>query len=383
MPKTESEWSLFWNRAWINLLHIFGLVTAVGGFVWFGWWLLFGPSIPTGSRCVECSQVSTQLQASRQTATNALITTDQRPCGIRRRGERVSDVKGCSLFRLRLGMGVNEVGEILENSGYFSRKAPLTSRCDAEKGTCLYTHYIYQQRDGFSVTADFAPKQSKDKSLILKQIALWFGPGTHPYYESEGIRATLVKVFGPPDTSSPNGSDNWGGYSSTHIQGYTYSDRGYAVVFRDSGNFGVEADNNAGNVFKLNDGQRIDAINTLEGLEGDVQEAYREAKQGPDRNCVKRLRDEISTANKQLESVARLLYKSAGMVTKADEAAVNDKLKFTIRDALQTFENCVTNIRQIAEMCEANAYVNTKGVETGKACKEASTLVKEFLSRLQ
>jgi len=380
MPRTESEWHDFWSRAWWNLGNVLGLVSVVCGFIWLGWWLLFGPPIPTAAPRVEHSQTSTQAQASRQSATNSLMTANQRPCAVKRRGERVSDVKGCSLFRLRLGMGVNEVSEILESSGYFSHKAPLTNRCDPEKGTCVHTHYIHQQRDGFSVTADFAPKHPKDKALILKQIALWFGPGTNPYYDPEGIRSTFVKVFGPPDASNPN-SDNWGGYSSAHIQGYTYNDRRYAVIFRDSGNFGAEIDSSSSNLFRLSDGQRIDAINTFEGLEEDVQDAYQEAKQGPDRNCLKKLKDEISAAHRELGIVSRLIYKSAGMVTKADETAVNDKLKITMRGALQTFENCSTNVNQIGPMC--NEYVNTKGALTSNACKEAATLLKEFVSRLQ
>lgn len=235
MPKTEIAWQQFWERVWVNLFHTLALVCVVGGFVWLGWWLFFGPTSPPSSPSarvetarVEYVQISTTEQAALQNVFNALITTDKRPCGLKRKGEKLTDVRGCSLFRLRLGMTVDEVNRALEQSGYFPSKAVLINQCKPEKEkTCVHTHFIFRQRDGFSVTADFSPQETDDKSLTLKQITLWFGPGSNPYFEPENVRSTFVKVVGPPDETI-NNNDNWGGYSGTFLSAFI-SERRYHI----------------------------------------------------------------------------------------------------------------------------------------------------------
>jgi hypothetical protein len=386
MPNTDGEWQQFQLRAWINARG-FALLTAVVGFIWLGWWLLSGPtSSPTASIVttrVEFPPIR-PTQAALQDF-NASLTTSQRPCAIKRKGETVSDVKGCALFRLRLGMNPDEVIKILSSSGYFPNKAFLNNRCGPENVDCVFTHYIHQERDGFAVTADFSAKQDKGYSFAVKQISLSFGAAAHPYYDPESIRAMFVKVLGPPDVSNASKSDTWGGSDSPHIQGSTHSDRKYVIVLTDSTNFGPQAENNNAttNLFTHADGQRIDAINTFGRLEEGVENAHLEAKQGSDRNCLKKLKDDIRAANRKLESVARQIFKSASMLTKADEDLVNEKLKTTMDDAIQVLEACPKNIAQIAGMCAGNVPVRAKGANTSKVCKEAGTLLKEFAARLQ
>jgi hypothetical protein len=388
MFKTEVEWQQFRLRAWPNVGQVVALVAVVVlGSIWLGWWLFFRavPSpvvavVTTGDEVLSSKEVQTALQSF-----NASITTDQQPCAIRRKGERFADVKGCALFRLRLGMNANEVAQILSSSGYFPRNARLTNRCDPKTVDCVFSHYIHQQRDGFAVTADFSSTQTKDNSFVAKQISLSFGAAAHPYYDPESIRATFVKVLGPPDISNASKGDTWGGYDGPHIQGHTHTDKRYTIVLRDSGNFSSPAENNSAptNLFTHADGQRIDAINRFGRLEEDVEDAYVAAKQGPDRHCLRKLKDEVRSAHRKLESITWQVFKSASMLTKADETPVNEKLKTTMGEAIQMLEACPKNIEQIAGMCAGNVPVRKKGADTSEVCKEAGTLLKEFSARLQ
>jgi hypothetical protein len=123
---TQEEWQAWWEIIWLNLLHIFGVVAAVGAFLWLVW-TFAGPTLlpPKESR----NQITSERKATQAVFQRALMNAPK-PCVVK--AKPYSDIRGCSVFGLRLGMSLEDVKESSDGSGYFSDGASLTKGCAKE-----------------------------------------------------------------------------------------------------------------------------------------------------------------------------------------------------------------------------------------------------------
>src|SRR5262245_25929119 len=114
IPSDELERVQFWKRTWRNLWNILALTSVMIGFITVAWWLFFGTPISWTFGNIDHANANTQ--SSRRGDTNSVIMTGQLPCAVRKR--TFSSVKDCTLFRITLGMTVDEVKYFIGTSGY-------------------------------------------------------------------------------------------------------------------------------------------------------------------------------------------------------------------------------------------------------------------------
>lgn len=216
----ERDWEAFWGNVWYNLLHSLGVIAVLGiagGIIWS--FLAPSPPRPVVANPHTTIENSSNREPSQLNFSRDLLAGNK-PCGTK--SKKISDVSSCSLFGLQLGMGHHAVKHIIDSSGYFPRPSQMMPNCaDKNEPNCA-SEYIYQGKDGFSLTVTFALR-SPDEGLQANSIQMIFGPGGNPYFEPDGMRQIFAKIFGPPDGPS-DGHHTWGGSEkgAAKITAYSY-----------------------------------------------------------------------------------------------------------------------------------------------------------------
>ena len=223
------DFDKFWSPIWVAVWNALGLTVVVVGFCSLISYFAISELVKVQALGIPYVYESTPERRSLQAAFNGLIANEKRPCAVKNSGDKESNLEFCRLFRLRLGMGEYEATRILDESYYFAGKAYMRERCKVGEKHCVFTHWIYQSRDGFLMSVMFAPRSSEDKYPIVIQITLWFYASSHPYFDPEGLRATFVNLIGPPD-SSDFGSSVWGKSPNTRMRVSITEDRTVAVI---------------------------------------------------------------------------------------------------------------------------------------------------------
>ena len=181
---TQDKWQAWWEIVWLNLLHVFGIIAAVGVFLWLVWTFV-GPIVLPPKEVRD--QTTNERKATQAVFQRALMNVPK-PCAVK--GKPYSDVRGCSVFGLRLGMSLEDVKETLDGSGYFSDRTSLIKGCIERVPRCV--GFVRQSNGDFSLTVYLMPAWEGDTTqLAIFDITLQIGPRTLPYFTPEHIRTTL------------------------------------------------------------------------------------------------------------------------------------------------------------------------------------------------
>jgi hypothetical protein len=239
---TRAEWDEFWSRLWSAVWNIIGLLTAVIAFIGTSAWLVYVAydAFQTPNKYKSTSpinqgkvvQLSQSERQSLQSAFNVLLASETRPCATKNKGEKFSNVRGCSLFRIKLGMWDRTISKAIDASGYFSEKAFLYDGCQGKKESCVYGRWISDARDGFSIRINFNYTNDSPTMLEATHIDLSFDAGAHPYFEPDSIRSNFVKAIGPPDHSDQD-RDTWGKWDGPYIEARVTKDKVYSIRLQD------------------------------------------------------------------------------------------------------------------------------------------------------
>jgi lipoprotein NlpI len=174
----------------------------------------------------------TDPRKSEQASFHTVLLKERQPCAAK--SGKVSDVRNCELFGIRLGMTVDEVKKVIDESGYFSKEASLTKPCGNPDSRCVGIIYSGDS-DVLNVTAEFSASRDDASRLVASQVTMWLGSGTNPYFEPANMRETFVRLFGPPDSTYQD-HDKWGDVDETGgalIRAYPY-EKNFVVILKDN-----------------------------------------------------------------------------------------------------------------------------------------------------
>jgi tetratricopeptide (TPR) repeat protein len=176
--------------------------------------------------------LSSDAPKSKQANFRMNLFGQREPCAVK--SGKVSDVKHCELFGIRLGMTVDEVKKVIDESGYFSEEARLTKPCGNPDPRCVGFIYIGDS-DVLNIAAEFSASRDHASRLVASEVTMWLGSGTNPYFEPANMRETFVRLFGPPDWTYQD-HYKWGDVDETGgvlISAYPY-EKQFVVILKDN-----------------------------------------------------------------------------------------------------------------------------------------------------
>ena len=224
----KNDGDVFWKQTWRNFFHTLGMIAVVAAIVAVGvlvWKTFFSSSSTYDER-----------KAQRELFQKVVMQA-QHPCAIKEQGAKFSNLKECTLFRLRPGMGSSEVIAVINSSGYFKDRAYLhdpnfgKDYCDKNEdptNAAYCRYYVYSSNPALSVSVHF-----DDRWAAARDVTLVFEDAAHPYFEPRSMRGLFVKLIGQPDSSSSD-DDFWGHADDNEkwsIHAYTHQNE-YWVIFK-------------------------------------------------------------------------------------------------------------------------------------------------------
>jgi hypothetical protein len=121
--------------------------------------------------------------------------------------------------------------------------------------------------------------------------------------------------------------------------------------------------------------KRLFAI--AENLEKNADYSHREITK--DEACRMELFVSVRVSMSYAETVISI---SSEMQSKIDQEIVSNRLKPMISQALLWLRRCARNPMGAGEACPSNHYIKTKASEIAKLCMEGTTLLNNFLGRV-
>lgn len=228
----EYKFEKFWGRTWSSVLNTLGILAVICfpfGMIWI---VYNSPKDPPASVSSASNFDTTKADVEKQRVAavranfKRLLVLSDKPCALK--GKKVSDVKNCSIFGLKLGDSFAVAKQTVDGSGFFTNPMTTIDMCDADKKNCRKFDYL--KNEVFSLNINFIPFEGDDELRTISEITLVLNLALIPYMDAEAMLPAFLKIFGPPDDSRYHAISGDQYSDAPYIRAYSYKDSFWVIL---------------------------------------------------------------------------------------------------------------------------------------------------------